>query len=120
MVHWLLCKQTQVFLSVIILGVGGCLVRRDDSTSAVRRIVAKRFHVDLSHVKAESSMGELGCTRSEFLDLIRIIDNHFSTTLSPKDDPRLSGNDDSWKNVRVIDLANMVRPEWNKPEKWER
>jgi hypothetical protein len=80
----------------------------------MRRIVADHLHLDYNQVKAESTLGDLGCTRLGFLDLIRVIQDDFSTTLSPGDDPRLNGNDDSWKNVRIIDLANIVRPEWSK------
>jgi hypothetical protein len=83
----------------------------------VRQIVANHLHADVRKIRAESTMGDLGCSKSQFLDLTRAIEHDFSTTLSSKDEPRLDGNDDSWKNIRIIDLANMVRPEWNEPLK---
>jgi acyl carrier protein len=107
-------KQVQMLLLVFILGAGGCLTRRDDSVGTVRRIVAEELSVDLAQVRAESSMGDLGCSKVQFLDLVHRLEKEFLMTLPPKE-PRLRGNDDSWKSIRVIDLADLVRPEWNKP-----
>ena len=106
-------------LSLLVLlltgGVPGCFVTRDDSTSRVRQIVADHLNVDLNRVTAETTMRDLGCTRSEFTDLVDAIDDDFSTSLSTKELTRRDGDDDSWKSLRVIDLADMVRPDWNKP-----
>jgi hypothetical protein len=107
-------RSSQIILVLLILGAEGCLAKRDDSTSTVRQIAAIHLHLNLSQVKVESTLGDLGCTRDQFLKLIRAIQDAFSTTLSPKSDHRLSGNDDSWKSIRIIDLADMVRPEWSK------
>lgn len=107
-------RSSQIILLLLILGAEGCLAWRDESTGRVRRIVATHLHLRLSQVKAESTLGDLGCTRDQFTKLVRAIDDAFSTTLSPKNDPRLSGNDESWKSIRIIDLADMVRPEWSK------
>jgi hypothetical protein len=78
-------------------------------------MVADHLKVDVNRVTAETTLGDLGCTRSQFRDLIGAIEESFSTALSTKDFIRRDGDDDAWKCLRVIDLANTVRPEWNKP-----
>jgi hypothetical protein len=102
-----------IFLS-LILPSGGCNAKRDESTGQVRKIVSSYLHVDLSKVKADSTLSSLGCTKSQFLGLVKEIESSFSITLSPKDNPRLRADDDSWKSIQIIDLADMVRPEWSK------
>lgn len=108
-------RRLSVLLFLLIMSAGGCFAKRDDSTGRVRQIVADHLNVDLNRVTAETTIRDLGCTRSQFRDLIGAIEDDFSTALSAKDLSRLDGDDDSWKCLRVIDLANMVRPEWNKP-----
>jgi hypothetical protein len=83
----------------------------------MRQIIANHLHVDYSKAKPESTMDALGCSKPEFLELIQVVQKHFPEVSSLKDDPRLSGNDDSWKSIRIVDLADIVRPEWNKTEK---
>jgi acyl carrier protein len=110
-----MCRQVQMVLIVLLLGAGGCFIRRDDSTSTVRQIVADQLNVDVEQVRAESTMRDLGYTRAQFVDLVHRLEKDFSTTLSVEEQARPGPNSDSWKSIRVLDLANMVRPEWNKP-----
>lgn len=112
----MLCYRPLLLLVLLLTGsVPGCFVTRDESTGRVRQIVADHLSVDLNRVTAWTTMRDLGCTRSEFTDLLRAIDDDFSTSLSTKGLTRRDGDDDSWKSLRVIDLADMVRPDWNKP-----
>lgn len=106
-----------MLLAVAVLTAVCFLVRRDDSTSAVRQIIAHHLRLDSQKVKAASTMGELGYTKQRFQDLIRIIEKHFSTTLSSTVDPRIGCQDESWKEIRVGDLADLVRPEWSRRAK---
>jgi len=107
-------KQLRLLLFILVLCMGGCGVKRDESTGRVRRIAADRLGIGLEQVKAESSLGSLKCTRPQFVALIQAIEDSFSTTITAKDEPRLGRDDDSWKEIRIIDLADIVRPEWSK------
>jgi len=109
-----MCRQPWVLLLIIVLSAGACGVRRDDSTGTMRRIVADHLHVDRTRVSADTTMGDLLTTRSQFLELIRVIERDCSRTLVSEGDARLRATDDSWKSLRIIDLADMIRPEWSK------
>jgi hypothetical protein len=108
-------KIIPLLLALTIGVAGGGCMRRDDSTGTTRRIVAEFFGVDYSQATAETTLGDLGCTKPQLDALLAHIESQFRTKIRAEDDPRLRGDDASWKNTRVVDLADMVRPEWNKP-----
>ena len=88
--------------------------RRDDSTQAVRHMAAVCLSVPLKDISADATMGQLGFTKHQFLELVHRIEQELSTTIDATDALRIAGNDARWKEIRIIDLADMVRPEWSR------
>lgn len=98
---------------VFFLSVCFCTFR-DDTTGSVCQIVTGCLSLEHDDVQAQSTLGELGCTKAQFACIVKEMEEFFSVTISMEDDPRIDVTNDAWKEIRVIDLAEIVRPEWIK------
>ncbi|MCA9170555.1 MAG: hypothetical protein KDB23_22910 [Planctomycetales bacterium] len=100
------CRLASLVLTLAT--VVGCGVTRDDSTGATRQITSQVLRIDYANVKPESTLGELGCDNSKFIELIHKLEDAFDIAITEGEIEELLGAN-GMNNVTILELANLAR-----------
>lgn len=101
-----IARMIAFLLGLIV--VTGCGVTRDDTTGAIRQIVANLLGVNYSDVKPTTTLGELGCDDLDIVELIMEMEETFHISITD-DEFELLGTTEDWSSVTILQLADLAR-----------
>lgn len=107
-------RRLSIFVLILCIGAIALCNRRDQTTQRVRCLIADELDCDLGEIAADDEMGSLVPNRKAFMDIVHRIETEYRVSLPMENEWPTRRRCNAWKQTRVVDLANMVRPEWSR------